>query len=200
MKNALNLRSIFLLFAFLTGILLACNNESQQTTTTTDSTNADSIKNQPATGATAEAAITATKSDTTVTGTATFTEDNGKVKLELNITAPQMANRSVAVHLHEHGDCGDAGKASHGHWNPGNKQHGKWGEGEFHAGDIGNVTLDAQGKGTTTLETDLWSIGGEPTKDILGKAVIVHSGVDDFKTQPTGNAGSRIGCGVIQKK
>ena len=153
---------------------------------------------QPLSGS-AQAVLSGTKADTTLTGKVSFdTLQGGKVKMSLELSIPKMANKSVAVHLHEHGDCGDGGNASHGHWNPGNKKHGKWGTGEFHTGDIGNVKLDANGNGTMTLETDLWTIGGEWHKNILKKAVIVHSGMDDYATQPTGNAGSRIGCGVIQ--
>ena len=50
------------------------------------------------------------------------------------------------------------------------------------------------------LETDLWTIGGDEKTNILNKSVIVHNGMDDFTTQPSGNAGTRIGCGVIMKK
>ncbi|MGZ3991255.1 MAG: superoxide dismutase family protein, partial [Flavisolibacter sp.] len=57
-----------------------------------------------------------------------------------------------------------------------------------------------KGKGKLKLETDLWSIGGDPLTNILDKAIIVHSGVDDYTSQPAGNAGERIGCGVIKKK
>ena len=49
-----------------------------------------------------------------------------------------------------------------------------------------------------TLSTDLWTLGGNPDKNIIGKSIIVHGGMDDYKTQPTGNSGGRIGCGVIQ--
>lgn len=198
MKKAVNLKLASLSLFILSSVLLACNNESTQSAEI-DSTG---VKSEEPANSTliAEAAITATKPDTAVSGTARFTQDGDKVKLEINITVPPLANRSVAVHIHEHGDCGDAGKNTHGHWNPGAKQHGKWGEGDFHLGDIGNVTLDAEGKGSLTLDTDLWSIGGDANKDILGKAIIVHSGVDDYKTQPTGNAGSRVGCGLIEKK
>ena len=108
------------------------------------------------------------------------------------------AGKEVAVHIHEHGDCGNMGQMAHGHWNPGGAQHGKWGSGSFHAGDIGNIKLDSKGKGKLTLETDLWTLGGNASKNIIGKAIIVHGGVDDYSTQPTGNAGSRIGCGVIR--
>lgn len=151
--------------------------------------------------AAAEAALSGTKSDTTVDGTASFVKEaDGKVKLDLQLSVPLMANKSVAVHLHEHGECGNSGNDSHGHWNPTHKQHGKWGTGEFHSGDIGNVSLDSGGKGTFSLTTDLWTLGGDSTTNILDRAVIVHSGVDDYTSQPAGNAGSRIGCGVIKKK
>jgi Cu-Zn family superoxide dismutase len=149
----------------------------------------------------AEAAVTSTISDTTVNGSVKFSQEgDGKVKMDLELTIPQLANHSVAVHIHEHGDCGDAGKNTHGHWNPTSKMHGKWGTGEFHSGDIGNIVLDSTGKGTYSLETDIWSIGGNVQTDILNKAIIVHSGVDDYTSQPAGNAGSRIGCGLIEKK
>jgi Cu-Zn family superoxide dismutase len=147
----------------------------------------------------AEVMIGATYADTVVNGKASFdAQENGKIKMVLNIEVASKAGKSVAVHIHEHGDCGDNGKATHGHWNPTNAQHGKWGSASFHSGDIGNVQLDAKGKGTLTMETDFWTLGGAPDKNILGKAIIVHGGVDDYTTQPTGNAGSRIGCGVIQ--
>jgi Cu-Zn family superoxide dismutase len=120
--------------------------------------------------------------------------------MTIDITVPTKANQNVAVHIHEHGDCGNMGKEAHGHWNPTKENHGKWASGAFHRGDIGNVALNGEGKGTMELETDQWSISGsDTTKNIINKAIIVHGGVDDYSTQPTGNAGSRIGCGVIKK-
>lgn len=146
----------------------------------------------------ARAEISNTKPDTTGSGTAEFSnKSGGEVEMKLEITFPGMANKTVAVHLHEHGDCGDSGKEAHGHWNPTNEQHGKWGSSAFHSGDIGNVQLNGEGKGTVTLSSNRWSLGGDEKTNILNKAIIVHSGVDDYKTQPTGNAGSRIGCGII---
>jgi len=188
----------FFVLAACSLLAVACNNS----TTTEEKKSGSSDTSTPAAteAKAAEVMIAGTKPDTTVAGKASFTEENGSVKLQLEINVPQLANKSVAVHLHMHGDCGDAGNNSHGHWNPTNKKHGKWGEGEFHAGDIGNVSLDGTGKGTYTLDSGIWTIGGDSTTNIIGKALIVHSGVDDYKTQPTGNAGSRIGCGVIEKK
>ena len=199
-NNMITMQKLTQIIAF--GSLLAvlsftaCNNDEKKEETTTENTEVNSSQ----AAAAAMATVSGTLPHTTLTGTADFTQQNGKVKMVLNITCLTMANKSVAVHLHEMGDCGDMGKMAHGHWNPTNQQHGKWGSGSFHSGDIGNVSLDAAGNGTLEMETDLWSIGGDDKTNILNRSVIVHGGVDDFTTQPTGNAGSRIGCGVITKK
>jgi Cu-Zn family superoxide dismutase len=199
-KSVVTLQSLALLFAG-SMLFVACNSSGDSKDANKDTSNhGDHTTVSEAKATSAEAVISGTKSDTTVAGKATFTDENGMVKLQLEINVPQLANKSVAVHLHQHGDCGNSGNNSHGHWNPTGKQHGKWGVGEYHSGDIGNVALDGTGKGTYTMESSIWTLGGDSTMNILGKAVIVHSGVDDYKTQPSGNAGSRIGCGVIEAK
>ena len=107
-----------------------------------------------------------------------------------------------AIHIHETADCtSDDGKSTGGHWNPTAKPHGKWGNVEgYHKGDIGNFTADEKGVAYIPFSTDEWCIGcGDATKDILGKAIIVHEGVDDFTSQPSGAAGSRVSCGGIIK-
>jgi len=202
-----SLFSIFLLASF--ALVLSCNNSSDTTTTTDTTANADNttMKDtamhmdtmaQPMVNH-AEAVLSGTFADTSVTGTVKFdSESDGKVKMTLELTVPAKAGKSVAVHIHEHGDCGDTAKMAHGHWNPTNAQHGKWGSASFHSGDIGNVKLDSKGKGTMTLTTDLWTLGGANDKNIIGRSIIVHGGVDDYKTQPSGNSGARIGCGVIK--
>lgn len=198
-----NFASAFLFVSSLA--IVSCNSDDTDTSDgdTTDTTatvtsqdTASQASNQPMR---AEAVIASTYPDTSVTGTATFEVENGKVKMMLTITAPSKANKSVAVHIHEHPGCGDNGKDAHGHWNPTKVNHGKWGSDAFHSGDIGNVELNGEGKGTRELETDRWTIGGDSTTNILNRSIIVHGGVDDFKTQPTGNAGNRIGCGIINK-
>ena len=146
----------------------------------------------------ATATLSGTKPDTTVNGTVQFTQDGNRVRMNLQITVPQKANQSVAVHIHEHGECGNMGKEAMGHWNPTNESHGKWGSGSFHSGDIGNISLDANGRGSLQLESDRWSIGGDARTNILDRSIIVHSGVDDYTSQPSGNSGERIGCGVIR--
>ena len=138
-------------------------------------------------------------SDSNLSGNVVFTEENGEVSMTAIISG--LAEGKHAIHLHENGDCSAAdGSSAGGHWNPTGAQHGKWGSSDgFHKGDIGNFEVDANGNGTVNLTTDEWCIGcGDANKDILGKGVIVHDGVDDYTSQPSGAAGTRVGCGVIQ--
>lgn len=139
------------------------------------------------------------KSETKTSGFVTFSEKSGKVTFTATISG--LTPGVHAIHIHEKADCSAADATSAGgHWNPTFKKHGKWGEGEYHKGDIGNFTADANGNGKITLTTDEWCIGcGDATKDVTGKAIIVHKGSDDFTTQPTGNAGGRVACTAIIK-
>jgi len=133
-----------------------------------------------------------------VTGEATFTEENGTIVFELN--AENLTPGEHAVHLHEKGDCSaeDASSAG-GHWNPTMKPHGKRGDGtSFHKGDIANISVGDDGKGTLKLSIDDWSIGGADSTNVIGKSVIIHADPDDFTSQPAGNAGARVSCGVIK--
>ena len=108
-----------------------------------------------------------------------------------------------AIHVHETADSSsDDAKSSGGHWNPTGQPHGKWGteDGAYHRGDIGNFVADENGEGTVNFHTELWCIGCEDeTKNIVGKAIIVHEGEDDLTSQPSGAAGKRVSCaGIIQ--
>lgn len=140
------------------------------------------------------------KSGSNVDGTINFTEKNGFVTMVGTVTGLEEGDH--AIHIHEKADCSaEDGTSSGGHWNPTGQPHGAWGaETGYHKGDIGNLTANVNGRATITKTTDEWCIGcGDDTKDILGKAVIVHIGVDDLTTQPTGAAGARIGCaGIIE--
>ncbi len=184
--------------------IAACNSSKMHSSTNGKSNSPMAMNTQSSSADTsikqhASAVLSGAFPDTTVTGNVQFdAHPNGKVKMKLQISIPAKANKSVAVHLHAMGDCGDMGKAAGGHWNPTNAQHGKWGSASFHSGDIGNVSLDAQGNGSMELETDLWSLGGDARTNILNKTVMVHGGVDDYTSQPAGNAGTRIGCGIIK--
>lgn len=131
-------------------------------------------------------------------GTAKFYRlADGQIKMDLEINFLEMADSTVAVHFHEHGDCGNMGENTHGHWNPTNEAHGEWGSVNYHSGDIGNIKLDNKGHATLSLTTDRWNTITGDVKNIIGRGIIVHGGTDDYTTQPTGNSGPRIGCGVI---
>lgn len=138
------------------------------------------------------------KSESTAAGTVTFVEDNGVVKMTANLTGLNPGKH--AIHIHEKADCSAAdATSSGGHWNPTFAPHGKWGaEGGFHLGDIGNFDANDAGMAEVSKKTDLWCLGcGDEKKDVMGKAIVVHQGVDDFTSQPSGAAGARISCGGI---
>jgi Cu-Zn family superoxide dismutase len=140
------------------------------------------------------------KSDSNVTGNVTFTEEDGKVSMTAMLTG--LSEGEHAIHIHDKADCSSAdGKSTGGHWNPTSTPHGKWGSEEgYHKGDIGNFMADANGNATVEFATDEWCIGcDDETKNIVGKGVIVHQGIDDFTSQPSGAAGARVSCaGIIQ--
>jgi Cu-Zn family superoxide dismutase len=100
------------------------------------------------------------------------------------------------VHFHEKGDCSAPDATSAGpHWNPDSGTHGAPGAGH-HAGDLGNIEIGADGTGTLSVHLDGYTLTEGP-KGVLNRALIVHAKEDDLTTQPTGNSGDRIACGVI---
>jgi Cu-Zn family superoxide dismutase len=147
--------------------------------------------------ASAEAILEA-RSDSRVTGRAVFTSENGAVSLR--IEAQGLTPGAHAIHLHEVGDCSAPDATSAGpHWNPTGHDHGQWGQDPFHLGDIGNLVAGEDGKASLAFSTDRWTIGGPAETNIVGRSVIVHVSADDFTTQPTGNAGGRVACGVVRE-
>lgn len=130
----------------------------------------------------------------TVSGTVAF-EDNGKVthvKTQLTGLTPGKHG----FHIHEFGDCSapDAMSAG-GHFNPSGSPHGAPNDKERHSGDLGNLVADASGNALLDLQDAHLKLSGDTT--LIGRSVIVHANEDDLKTQPTGNAGGRVACGVI---
>lgn len=138
------------------------------------------------------------KSNSGVKGNVVFKQEKGIVSMVAVLSG--LTEGEHAIHIHEKADCSsNDGKSSGGHWNPTAQPHGKWGDAAgYHKGDIGNFSANAKGQATISKITDEWCIGcGDDSKDILGKAVIVHEGVDDFTSQPSGAAGTRVSCGGI---
>ncbi len=142
-------------------------------------------------------AVIDSKSGSRVTGKVSFAELDGEVTMKAVVYGATPGDH--AIHIHLEGDCSaEDGSSAGGHWNPTGEDHGKWNQSPFHRGDIGNIVVGADGEGRISRTTDLWCIGcGDEDKDILGKAIIVHQGPDDFSTQPAGAAGPRVGCGEI---
>ena len=138
------------------------------------------------------------KSGSNATGSIVFVEENGEVTMTAHLSG--LNEGEHAIHIHESADCSSPdGKSTGGHWNPTAQPHGKWGaETGYHKGDIGNFKVAANGKGEIKFTTDEWCLTCEDsTKNIIGKAIIVHQGTDDFTSQPSGAAGSRVSCGAI---
>lgn len=146
-------------------------------------------------------ATIASASGSKVTGTVTFTQaGDNKVKMVLDLDGAPAGTHGV--HLHQNGDCSAADAASAGpHWNPGKHPHGKRGEGQFHQGDLPNLTVGADGRGRMETEVEGWTIGGtDTTRNIVNRSIVIHEKADDYKTQPAGDSGKRIGCGVIAQQ
>jgi Cu-Zn family superoxide dismutase len=106
---------------------------------------------------------------------------------------------SFGFHVHERGDCSavDASSAG-GHFNPGAAQHGRAGTHTHHLGDMDNLLADREGLAHLDLVLQGASLGGGAGTDILGRALVVHADPDDYRSQPAGNAGVRVACGVIK--
>jgi len=176
--------------------LVGCGPSEEDTTQTVTAADGET---QVETGGNYAEAIIDPLGENEATGMAIFSEKGGEITLQLDLY--KAAPGVHAAHIHEFGDCSAAdGSSAGGHWNPADMDHGKWGEEPFHLGDLGNIEVGEDGHGSLTMTTDRWSMGtGEPN-DIVGHAIIVHVQQDDFTTQPTGAAGGRIACGVIEKK
>jgi superoxide dismutase, Cu-Zn family len=148
-------------------------------------------------GAKATASLQPTKGST-VRGTVNFEQRGDKVRLAANVSGLRP-NGEFGFHVHELGDCSSGdGMSAKGHFNPFGKPHGHPGSPERHGGDLPSLKSDARGDASLTAEVDIISVGSG-AGNIVGRALIVHVQPDDFKTQPTGNAGARSACGVIQR-
>jgi superoxide dismutase, Cu-Zn family len=130
-------------------------------------------------------------------GTVTFSQAGDVVHVSANISGLKP-NATHGFHVHEKGDCSSGdGMSTGGHFNPAGKPHGPQ-SGEHHAGDMPSLNADSYGNANVSFDLHGVSIGSG-SADLVGKGLIVHRDPDDYKTQPTGNAGPRIACAVIAK-
>jgi Cu-Zn family superoxide dismutase len=129
-----------------------------------------------------------------VSGTITFTQTDKGVKVVADVQG--LSQGKHGFHIHEFGDCSSPdGTSAGGHFNPDSKQHGAPMSMTRHMGDMGNLEADESGKAHLEYIDTVIKLTGP--NSIIGKSIIVHKGEDDLKSQPAGNSGPRIACGVI---
>jgi Cu-Zn family superoxide dismutase len=148
-------------------------------------------------GPMAMARLEATRGNT-ASGTAMFHQRGDTVMLHVRLQGLKPGQEH-GFHVHDKGDCSSGdGMSTGGHFNPAAKPHGKHDGAERHAGDLPSLKADATGRVDMHLQLSGVAIGSGPA-DIVGRGLIVHADPDDYRTQPTGNAGARIACGVIER-
>lgn len=136
------------------------------------------------------------KSGSKLKGKAVLTETEGGVHVLLTVEGLDAGDHGA--HVHETGDCSSPdGKSAGGHFNPQTKDHGLPGADKRHLGDLGNITISKDGKGTLDITAPGANLKSSDALSFVGRAIIVHAKKDDGG-QPTGNAGDRVGCGVIK--
>ena len=154
----------------------------------------------PAAVSTAQSAsvVLTPASGSLVSGKLTVTPTADGVRITGEIGGLQRGG-THAIHIHEKGDCSamDATSAG-GHFNPANQPHGKNGSGPHHGGDMDNIVANASGVAKVDVSASGVTLGGGAPNDIADRAVIVHAMADDYHTQPAGNAGARVACGIIR--
>ncbi len=134
-------------------------------------------------------------------GSATLTQGSGPVRIV--VEAAGLPAGPHGLHIHTVGKCdGPDFMSAGGHFNPGGKQHGTANPLGAHAGDLPNLVVGTDGKGRGEATSQMITLGSGPTSlfDADGSALVIHAAADDFRTDPTGNSGARIACGVILKQ
>lgn len=129
-----------------------------------------------------------------VHGTVEFIREEADIRVKVNIGG--LSEGKHGFHIHQYGDCSAAdGTSAGGHFNPEGKAHGAPTDAERHVGDLGNVVADSMGIASYEFTDTMISFEG--AHSIIGRSIVVHAGEDDLTSQPTGNAGGRVACGVI---
>lgn len=190
---------IFLALA-VAGLLTACSPADQTSGLTPNNSSTNATR--PPTSESAErmvaTALLAPASGSSVQGTVNFIQTtDGQIRVEANLTG--LTPGAHGFHIHEKGDCSAPDATSAGaHFNPTGKPHAGPHDHDRHVGDFGNLEADDSGKATYSQTFADLKVEGETS--IIGKAVIVHAKADDLTSQPSGDAGDRVACGVIEKK
>jgi len=145
---------------------------------------------------TGKAVIQGTSADSTVGGVAMLADTPNGLEVTVNVAGAESGKHGI--HIHQFGDCSNKANAAGGHYNPDSTPHGflpKDGVTNAHPGDMGNLEVRENESGSLTVVLPHVTLGSG-TYSVAGRAIVLHEKVDDFG-QPTGNAGGRIGCGII---
>lgn len=132
-------------------------------------------------------------------GTASVVQQGKGLALKIDVTG--LTPGAHGMHLHTVGKCDAPDFATAGgHLNPLGRQHGKDNPAGSHMGDLPNLMASADGKASTEVPLGLAALGlAGALLDADGAAIVIHAGVDDYKTDPSGNSGARVACGVFQR-
>ena len=183
---------IVLLFSACDPAEYAASSHSTSTTTLASANGASAL-----TVPVVAVATLAPASGSNVRGTVNFIREKDGIRVEANVTG--LTQGQHGFHIHEKGDCSAPDGSSAGaHFNPGGRPHGGPADHNRHVGDFGNLEADASGHARYSRTFPDLKLEGSDS--IISRAVIVHAKADDLKTQPSGDAGGRIACGVIEKK
>lgn len=151
-------------------------------------------------GGEATATVSLRDADGRTVATATLVQDGGEV--EINLQATALPPGAHGVHLHETGTCTAPDFSSAGgHFSPASRQHGFENPNGPHAGDLPNIQVGADGRGRFLLENERVTLTAGPASlfDSDGTALVIHAADDDYRTDPSGNSGARIACGVVTR-
>jgi len=135
--------------------------------------------------------------DSGVRGTVSFTGTPSGVRVEVDVNG--LTPGKHGFHIHEIGDCSAPdGSSAGGHFNPAGVAHAGPDAEVAHAGDLGNIKADQRGRVIKAIMSSRITLGDGSATDVMGRAVIIHADPDDLTSQPSGAAGARVSCGVIQ--
>jgi Cu-Zn family superoxide dismutase len=183
----------------LTVMLAACSREQPASAPPAADTAAPTVAEQttptePAREAVAQIAPT---QGNTVTGSLALSPSSAGVHISGSIQGLKP-DAEFGFHVHEKGDCSAPdGSSAGGHFNPTQAQHGNPTGAAHHTGDMANIRSNAEGVAQVDTTAAGTTLHGDPNTDLMGKAIVVHESPDDYTTQPSGNSGKRIACGVI---
>lgn len=178
-------------------LLAACVNNPENDAAPDDEVDAV----ETSSGKDSDITVSLINQDSETIGKAVLTESNEGVKIALE--AEGLTPGQHGFHIHEHGVCEPENKfeSAGGHFNPFNKEHGTLNPKGPHAGDLPNIIVQADGTVSEEIDTELVTLKKDEPNSLLkrgGTSLVIHADADDYKTNPAGNAGERVACGVIK--